>query len=130
MTDIGKRIRELREQQGMTQEELAHKIGYKSRVSINKIELSRDLPIYKIAKVAEALGVTPQYIMGWEDTETPYDNVNVNSIWNAKGRIVDLHLFGRYVHESTINALNEENQKKVQAYAEKLLELQKMEEDN
>lgn len=69
MKDIGKKIRELREEQGMTQEELAHKVGYKSRVSINKIELQRDLPIKKVVPIANALGISPNVLMGWEDDE-------------------------------------------------------------
>lgn len=67
MKDIGKKIRELREMQGMTQEELAHKVGYKSRVSINKIELQRDVPLNKLAPIAEALGTTPSYLAGWDE---------------------------------------------------------------
>ena len=37
----GDRIRARREQLGMTQDELAHKLGYKSRSSVNKIELGK-----------------------------------------------------------------------------------------
>ena len=36
---IGERIKARREALEMSQEELAHKIGYKSKTSINKIEL-------------------------------------------------------------------------------------------
>ena len=36
--EIGDRIRKKREELGMSQEELAKKIGYRSRSSINKIE--------------------------------------------------------------------------------------------
>lgn len=71
MNDIGKKIRTLREERGMTQEELAKKVGYKSRVSINKIELQRDIPIKKLVPIANALGVSPEYLMGWEETK-PY----------------------------------------------------------
>lgn len=73
MGDIGQRIRALREAQGMTQEELARKCGYKSRVSINKIELERDAPIKKLVPIAHALGITPQELMGWD---TDDDSVN------------------------------------------------------
>lgn len=67
MSDIGRKIRKLREDQGLTQEELAHMVGYKSRVSINKIELQRDVPLNKLAKIANALGVEPSYLAGWEE---------------------------------------------------------------
>lgn len=36
--DIGERIRARREALGMSQSELARKVGYKSRSSINKLE--------------------------------------------------------------------------------------------
>ena len=52
----------------MSQEELAKKIGYKSRSSINKIELDLyNLKQSKIKCMADALDTTPAYIMGWTD---------------------------------------------------------------
>lgn len=64
---IGERIREKRESLHMSQEELALKLGYKSRSSINKIEIDgRNLPQKKIKDIADALQTTPEYIMGWE----------------------------------------------------------------
>lgn len=63
---IGQRIKERREELGMSQEELAKMLGYKSRSSINKIELdARNLTQSKIKAIADALLVTPGYIMGW-----------------------------------------------------------------
>ena len=65
--DIGERIRYRREQLELTQEELARKIGYKSKTSINKIELGiQNLKQSKIKAIADALQTTPGYIMGWE----------------------------------------------------------------
>ena len=62
---IGERIRARRQELGMTQEELAHKVGYKSKVSINKIELSRDLPMKKLKEFALALDLEPETLAGW-----------------------------------------------------------------
>lgn len=68
--EIGERIRRRREELDMTQDELARAAGYKSRSSINKIEVDgRGLPQKKIADIAKALKVTPSYLMGWEDEE-------------------------------------------------------------
>lgn len=65
---IGQRIQRRREELGMTQEELAHRIGYKSKSSINKIELDiQQLKQAKIKEIADALHTTPDYIMGWEE---------------------------------------------------------------
>lgn len=65
---IGERIKLRREELGITQEELAQKLGYKSRSSINKIELGgNELTQRKIKAIALALKTTPAYIMGWTD---------------------------------------------------------------
>ena len=65
---IGQRIREKRELIGMSQDELAQKLGYKSRSSINKIETDLyNLRQSKIKKIADVLNTTPAYIMGWDE---------------------------------------------------------------
>lgn len=69
--NVGRNIAAARKQAGMTQEELAAKVGYKTKSAINKIELGvRDLPQKKIAQFAQALGTTPSHLMGW-DTPQP-----------------------------------------------------------
>lgn len=68
MSTVGDNILTMRKQLGLTQEELAIKMGYKSKSTINKIELGiNDIPQSKIVKFAEVLGTTPAYLMGWED---------------------------------------------------------------
>lgn len=64
-SDIYDRIRHRREQLGMSQEELAHKIGYKDRTAVSKIESAqRQIKHSMIAKLADALGTTPSYLVG------------------------------------------------------------------
>jgi len=64
--NVGEKIKELRESLGLSQEELAKKLGYTSRSSINKIELGKNgLPSSRIKDFATALNTTPEYIMGW-----------------------------------------------------------------
>ena len=70
---IGERIKQRRLELKMSQEELAQKVGYKSRTSINKIELNgREIRQSKIKAIADALETTPDYIMGWQDTMETY----------------------------------------------------------
>lgn len=77
MKTIGERIKEARIKKGLSQTELAEKLGYKSRSSINKIEVGgRDIPRSQIVKIAEILDVTPSYLMGWED-DKPADTLTV-----------------------------------------------------
>lgn len=71
---IGQRIRKRREHLGISQKELALKIGYKDRSSVAKIENDgRNLPQDKIYAIAVALETTPAYIMGWEEKKTSED---------------------------------------------------------
>lgn len=66
---IGDRIRGRRIELGLSQEELALKIGYKSRSSVNKIEKNeRKLTQSKIKAFADALRTTPDFIVGWEES--------------------------------------------------------------
>lgn len=70
--ELYKRIRQRREQLGLSQEELAQKMGYKSRSSINKIETGEnDIPQSKIVAFARALNTSPSYLMGWEEEAPP-----------------------------------------------------------
>lgn len=68
---VGERIKQKRIELNMTQDELAKKVGYKSRSSIQKIETARDLPLRKVLKMAKALDCTPGELMGWEDYIPP-----------------------------------------------------------
>lgn len=64
---VGERIKQKRIELNMSQDELAKKVGYKSRSSIQKIENARRLPLPKVEKMALALGCTPSQLMGWEN---------------------------------------------------------------
>lgn len=71
MVNVGQNIAIARKAAGLTQEELAAKVGYKTKSAINKIEMGlRDLPQKKIEAFADALGTTPGHLMGW-DTPKP-----------------------------------------------------------
>lgn len=65
---FGERVKERRIELGWTQEELAEKMGYKSKSSINKIELGiNDVTQSKIIKFAEVMNTSVEYLMGWDD---------------------------------------------------------------
>ncbi len=67
---IGSRIKERRELLNLSQEELALKLGYKSRSTINKIESGiNDITQSKVVEFAKVLQTTPAYLMGWEENE-------------------------------------------------------------
>lgn len=56
----GRNLKRLRQERGMSQEELAKALGFKNRSSINKIEIGRsNIPTDLITRTAEILGVSP-----------------------------------------------------------------------
>lgn len=63
---IGDRVKELRIKKGLTQLELAERLGYKSKSSVAHIENGRDIPRSMVVKLAAVLDSTPAYLMGWE----------------------------------------------------------------
>ena len=66
--ELADRVRYRREALGLTQDDLAKRMGYKSRVSINKIENGRPVSQKIISRLAEALDVSIPYLMGWDET--------------------------------------------------------------
>lgn len=68
---VGERIAQYRQEKGLSQEELAHLLGYKSRSTINKIEKGeRDVPRKVIAQLSIVLNVNPLDILG-ENEKSP-----------------------------------------------------------
>lgn len=67
MNELARRIKQRRERLGLSQEELAKRLGYKSRSTINKIELGiNDIPQSKIKSFADALETSPAYLLGYD----------------------------------------------------------------
>ncbi len=65
----GRNLKRLRQERGMSQEELAKALGFKNRSSINKIEIGRsNIPTDLITRTAEILGVSPLELFQ-EETE-------------------------------------------------------------
>ena len=106
LSKMGARIRQRREELGITQEDLAFSVGYKSRASINKIELGKtDIGQTMIIDIAETLHIPTNYIT---DVDTP-----VNDILNRKlPRLLpdEQQLLSDYRN------FNEEGQEKVRDY--------------
>lgn len=65
---LGDKIRIRREEAGLSQDELAHKLGYKSRSTIAKLESGvNDLTQSKLKAFAEALNTTVADLLDWDD---------------------------------------------------------------
>ena len=94
---IYERIKLLREQQGMSQQDLADRVGFKTASAINKIEMGlRDINQSKIIAFAKALSVSPSYLLDGDMTKNEYTNLSlVEIIEKAYGKATAdaLHLY-------------------------------------
>ena len=73
--DIGTRIKQLREQKGISQSDLARMVGI-TKQSLYKYEnaIITNIPSSKIESLASKLDTTPAYLMGWVDEKTEKKN--------------------------------------------------------
>ena len=79
--DIGEKIKNLRILMKLTQEELADAAGTKKQ-TIHKYEtgIISNIPASKIKLIADKLGTTPAYLMGWVDEKTEKKNDAITDI--------------------------------------------------
>lgn len=72
MSTIGKRIKDRRVQMGLSADQLAERLG-KNRATVYRYEGDEieNLPLSVIVPLAEALQVSPAYLMGWTDDAEP-----------------------------------------------------------
>lgn len=119
---IGEIIKNRRIELGMTQEQLAEKLGYKSKSTINKVEMGiNDVAQRKIPKYANALSTTPEYLMGWSETHNRLDNIKT-SIDSLNKNTRDLYM--NIINSTSVNlpdilkayGTNEEDIKAIQQY--------------
>ena len=74
---IGERIKAKRNESGMSQRELAKRIGYADHSTITKIENGKvDLPQSKIVQFAKVLNTTVPFLMGWEEMQKNNDIIS------------------------------------------------------
>ena len=70
--EFSRKIKQLRLAKGMTLEEVARIVGVgKSTVRKWETGMIANMRRDKIDLLAKALGVTPSYLMGWEDASAP-----------------------------------------------------------
>lgn len=96
---VGERIKQQREFVGLSQDELAKKMGYKDRSSISKIEKESDknLSLDIVQKAAAALNCSPLILMGWNNNKNSGSDV-------------------RLEYENKLNDQNERTERFIQLY--------------
>lgn len=132
MLDLYKNIKQLREEKGLSQGELAKLTGYTNRSSIAKIEKGEvDLSQSKILAFAKALGTTPEKLVGWEKIDDRFSGKEApDSIYAKFTKDTKKH----YLEDEkdlifSYRKLNVPNKKKVLTYSKNLLSTQQMEDD-
>lgn len=101
----GKRLKKLRERLGISQTDFAIKIG-ESKQTLYKYEnnLITNVPSDKIELMAEVLGCSPAYLMGWQEEATPEETER------AKRILADYTENGSDArHTDTVEVISEED---------------------
>ena len=89
MSDVGNRIRKLRQEYNMTQRELANKLGLNSETAIANYENGRSIPKDDIKyKLCDLFNCTMDYIMGKED----FNNAMVKQ--KDYSKVVTVNVYG------------------------------------
>ena len=69
MSELSNRILQRRRELGLSQEELAARVGYRSKSSITKLEKGvNDIPQAKVEELAAALETTPAWLLGLDSS--------------------------------------------------------------
>ena len=101
----GEIIRTLREKQGLSQEQLANRLGYRDRSTIAKIETGKQgLSQSKIKQFASFFKVSVYHIMGIEEMPTTYKVPILGSIACGAPILAQEHIDGYTGVPDTIHA--------------------------
>lgn len=136
---IGDKIKQLRTEREWSQEQVARMLGYKSRSTINKIELGiNELTQSKIVAFANLFGVEPWQLLNDE----PLNMVEIKSQWERtdRERMIQAEvkvyedvqsMFGKAAFEllSCFNQLNKAGQEKALAQIQDMIEIAKYRKD-
>lgn len=130
--EFKERLRTKRIEKGFTLEEIAQKIGV-SKQTINRYEhgVISNIPSDKIELLADALGTTPAYLMGWESerelrsVNKQFEDMKEQVFYYMGNAFSDLEIN----HMRKFDSLERKNQMKVISYTENLLNIQNMEKE-
>ena len=137
---IGDKIKQLRTERKWSQEQVARMLGYKSRSTINKIELGiNELTQSKIVAFANLFGVEPWQLLNDE----PLNMDEIKSQWartdhermiQAEVKVYEdvQAIFGKIAFDllSSFNQLNKSGQEKALAQIQDMAEISKYRKDD
>lgn len=116
MGSFGDRVRQRRMELGYSQDELAKKLGYTSRSTINKIENgTNDVVQSKVVEFASALETTASFLMGWDDNANKKESIKMDP--TEKDLVVAFRRADELTKQMVLRLLNIEEKKESQNYA-------------
>ncbi len=137
---IGSKIRQLRTERKWSQEQVAQMLGYKSRSTINKIELGiNELTQSKIVAFANLFGVEPWQLLNdepldWTEIRTRWARTDRERMIQAEVSVYEdvQAIFGKTAFEllSSFNQLNKSGQEKALAHIQDMVEIPKYRKDD
>jgi len=104
---VADRIREKRCELQWSQTELATRAHYSDKTAISKIEnAGNNITMKQVNRIAEALGVSSAYLMGWGDVDyvDSFGNVIETTPTKSKQQEVEFYERMRAYYERYINA--------------------------
>lgn len=128
---IGERIKGLRTEANLTQEELGEKLGVK-KAAIQKYENGGivNLKVQTIKQLSEVFSVPPSYIMGWDKFDETYSTnllkLEVKLIEEIQARFgyIGVDLYHKLI------SMNEDGLRKVLFYVEDIFDKYKRSEEH
>lgn len=115
---MGEKIRIAREAAGLTQEELGQ-LCNTTKQTIYKYEIGKvtNIPLDRIETISKAIGVTPAYLMGWEEFPSGSDEKTADPKAGGDDESLEDIIPG-------YDSLTEENKDRLRDYAALLLAAQ------
>lgn len=128
MDNMGNRIRLLRKQHNMTQEELGAKIGV-NKAAISKYEKGQveNMKRSTIKMLADLFGVSPTYLLGWDDEHEQSKIADEVKAFDVVGQVYGeraakmLELFSR---------MNSDGQERILEFIKDMNQVQKYRKDD
>lgn len=112
MNTIGNRIHSRRVELGLSQTELANRLGYTGKAAISKIETGKgEVPSKKLFDFAEALDTTVSYLIGEQSHSDTLTEIASKAVYNKELYPI-------------VNDLSDEAKERLMLYAKFLRELE------
>ncbi len=98
LVSVRERLRVIREERGLSYQDLADRTGI-SKSTLQRYETAsiKNLPLEKLDILAHALGVTPAYLMGWQEETI------ASAITSAVPGLIMTALKGKSFSEDALN---------------------------